>query len=245
MESKLSIGQKVKKFRIRAGVSQMDLELAIGAASGSISRIEVEKVNPTKETLLSIAQVLHLTSTETSYLLGIGHDDPTPEDIARAKKEVANLMASPQVFAYLLDNKARMVEVSQGFKDFFANSFNTDVLIGHHINEIIFNPELKIMDALASESVELMAKVTAAVFKQEREYLLDEPWWKETVARILEYPLFRKYWEIEDSEYIDLLAPDMRIAYFKINEQKQKMIYHHTLLSMDNRFMIVEYTAIY
>ena len=43
----------------------------IEASAGTISRIENGKVNPTKETLLTIAEELKLDSIETAYLLGI------------------------------------------------------------------------------------------------------------------------------------------------------------------------------
>jgi len=52
MDPAISIGDKVKNFRKQAGMSQFNLELEIGASTGSISRIENNQINPTKETLL-------------------------------------------------------------------------------------------------------------------------------------------------------------------------------------------------
>lgn len=66
-----SLGHKVKLFRTRSGFSQLELEIIIGASSGSICRIESGKVNPTKETLFAIARALNLNNTETAYLFGI------------------------------------------------------------------------------------------------------------------------------------------------------------------------------
>jgi len=65
------LGQKIRNFRIRAGKSQMDLELEIGASAGSLSRIENGEVNPTKETLLKIANELHLNSLDATTLFDL------------------------------------------------------------------------------------------------------------------------------------------------------------------------------
>ncbi len=67
----LSLGEKIRNFRKRAGKSQFELETAIGAANGTVSRIESDQVNPTKETLFKIAEALTLTGLETAELFGI------------------------------------------------------------------------------------------------------------------------------------------------------------------------------
>jgi len=74
MKSK-SVGTKIKFLRNRARLSQLNLELQIQAAQGSISRIEKDDVNPTKETLLKIIQVLELPIHESIDLLGLNMDN--------------------------------------------------------------------------------------------------------------------------------------------------------------------------
>lgn len=66
-----STGQRIKQFRKRAKVTQLELELRINASFGSISRIENGITNPTKETLLEIAKALNLNPLETAMLFGI------------------------------------------------------------------------------------------------------------------------------------------------------------------------------
>jgi len=66
-----NLGQKIKKYRTRAGLSQLDLENEIDASSGSISRMENDIVNPTKETLGKLAEAMGLSSMETADLLGL------------------------------------------------------------------------------------------------------------------------------------------------------------------------------
>ncbi len=67
----MTVGQKIKRFRKRAGLSQLSLELAIEASPGSLSRIESGKVNPTKETIVDIATALELETKEIASLFGI------------------------------------------------------------------------------------------------------------------------------------------------------------------------------
>jgi len=67
----MTLGQKIREFRKRAGMSQLSLELAIEASPGSLSRIENGKVNPTKETIIDIARVLKLETREIASLFGI------------------------------------------------------------------------------------------------------------------------------------------------------------------------------
>lgn len=71
MQNNIEIGKRIKKLRTKRGLSQLDLELLINASSGSISRIENGKVNPTKETLASISRGLSLNYEEAIILFGI------------------------------------------------------------------------------------------------------------------------------------------------------------------------------
>lgn len=65
------LGHKIRHYRMRSGMSQFELEVKIGAASGSLSRIEHGMVNPTKETLSKIINTLKLKPSEIAELLGL------------------------------------------------------------------------------------------------------------------------------------------------------------------------------
>ena len=66
-------GQQVKNLRKKHGFSQLNLELKLGASTGTISRIENGKINPSKETLFRIAKVFNLTFGEVIILFGIDY----------------------------------------------------------------------------------------------------------------------------------------------------------------------------
>lgn len=71
MDNQATIGQKIKQFRKRAGISQLELEMRIGTSPGSISRIESGEVNPTKETLVKIIEKLDLRNTDAASLFNL------------------------------------------------------------------------------------------------------------------------------------------------------------------------------
>lgn len=71
MIDKYLIGQKIREFRKRSKISQLDLELEIDASPGSISRIESGDTNPTKETIHKISKILKLSPEELAMLFGI------------------------------------------------------------------------------------------------------------------------------------------------------------------------------
>jgi transcriptional regulator with XRE-family HTH domain len=71
----VKIGDKIRKFRKRSGMSQFELELQIDASPGSISRIESGQVNPTKETISKIIQVLNLRMHDAASLFDIGTEE--------------------------------------------------------------------------------------------------------------------------------------------------------------------------
>jgi transcriptional regulator with XRE-family HTH domain len=80
-----SVGEKIRKFRKRSGISQFELELRIDASPGSISRIEVGHVNPSKETLQKIISVLGLRAFEASTLFNLEFQElPRLVEIAKS-----------------------------------------------------------------------------------------------------------------------------------------------------------------
>ncbi|HLD03580.1 MAG TPA: GAF domain-containing protein [Candidatus Dojkabacteria bacterium] len=70
-ELNLTLGEKIRNHRKLRKISQFDLELKIGAAFGSISRLENNLVKPTRETLSKISRALELKPSQTADLLGL------------------------------------------------------------------------------------------------------------------------------------------------------------------------------
>ena len=67
----IHFGKRLRYVRFRKQQSQFNLEADAGLAPGSISRIENNHVNPSKETLYKIASSLGLDLKESIYLFGL------------------------------------------------------------------------------------------------------------------------------------------------------------------------------
>jgi len=68
MENEISIGEKLKNYRNRIGMTLQELEKKSGVANPVISRIETGKVKPRRSTLEKLAKGLNISIDE---LLGI------------------------------------------------------------------------------------------------------------------------------------------------------------------------------
>jgi len=101
-----TLGQKIRTFRERAGMSQFKLELELGMSPGSLSRIENNQVNPTKETIVSFASFLKLNAVETAKLFNI---DLASEVNSIRKSEVYAEKNLRALFSELLTE--RVIEV--------------------------------------------------------------------------------------------------------------------------------------
>lgn len=81
----LAVGQKLKYFRKRAGLSQLDLGTEAHMAEGSVSRMENGLINPSKETIFKIADLLKLNPRELDYITGITAEPATPEEVKKSR----------------------------------------------------------------------------------------------------------------------------------------------------------------
>lgn len=68
---KNDIGRKIKMFRTRVKMTQLDLENQLNLSTGSLTKIESGKVTPSRETLLRIIEQLNLNAGESFLLLGL------------------------------------------------------------------------------------------------------------------------------------------------------------------------------
>ncbi|OGC69566.1 hypothetical protein A2415_03255 [candidate division WWE3 bacterium RIFOXYC1_FULL_39_7] len=85
--TKSQLGEKIRNYRTRKGVSQFELELYMNTSPGRISKIENGKINPDKETIIEIAKFLKLKSSEISSLFGIDY-----LDLAHLSKDLSKLI---------------------------------------------------------------------------------------------------------------------------------------------------------
>lgn len=127
------VGKKVKTFRLRSGMSQLDLELEIGASSGSICRIERGITNPTKETLVKISNALSLSLTEKIGLFGFGKKN---ERTFGPKKNLSHSVFSYSKYYNLWTSGRIKVLTQDAEKKSDDLSFFDYVLLSHSYKEL-------------------------------------------------------------------------------------------------------------
>lgn len=121
----VSLGEKIKLFRMDAGVSQFTLETALDFGYGSISRMESNQTISTRVTLKKIADYLKLTDRQFDYLIGSRVDCPSEEEVNLAIKLTSELWSNNDTFILLRDDHYRICEISSGLKK-FLNITKTD-----------------------------------------------------------------------------------------------------------------------
>lgn len=69
--NKPTLGSKLRFFRERNELTQLELAEESGLDLSTVTRIENDTQNPDKETLYILANALFLNAKETAYLFGI------------------------------------------------------------------------------------------------------------------------------------------------------------------------------
>lgn len=70
-ESKLSIGDQVRSFRLRSKMNMAELARKVGTNRSYIYKLEQNELNPSKERIEKIAEVLQLNQEELIHLLDL------------------------------------------------------------------------------------------------------------------------------------------------------------------------------
>jgi transcriptional regulator with XRE-family HTH domain len=237
------IGKRVKQYREASKMSQLDLEIAINASSGMISRIENGKTNPTKETLIEIATALELKPIEVGYLLGVTKPDPNQSDIQSAINYVHQTLESRVTFAYLLDNKQRFQAISKGFSSILKSSgINSDDLIGECIVEALFDPKLKLRELIPKDDFEKAGIAAVSILFQEGNHMYKEKWWTDLFGRLHNLPNFTEIWNYVENNEVDVITEEGRTLLLSFSGLNVAMLYTCIYLYPDPRFYLVEYT---
>jgi transcriptional regulator with XRE-family HTH domain len=84
--SQTMLGERIRKLRIKQGMSLAELAQKTGIPASNLSNLETgEKNNPTLQTLLRIAEALQ---TSVDYLAGLSHQDTGSEVFNLTEAEI-------------------------------------------------------------------------------------------------------------------------------------------------------------
>jgi len=245
-----SIGKKIRYFRLRGGLSQLDLELALGAAQGSISRIESGRVNPTKETIYSISEVLNLSERERVFLT-LRSDIPLSQiEIDEAVSSVKKYYDSPHVYGYLLDETYRFWYISQGFERLFRHFIPKEEadqlksnLIGRSAMRAMVDPSLGLTRFFpeGKQYEEILYHQFSNNY-YERSYMIDfDPTVKEDFVLLESFPVARKALRRVMSEPANINTLPAKLITLMFKGIKVNLYYSRQTLTKHPRFQTIEY----
>lgn len=247
MDSDLNItlGKKLRFFRTRAGVSQQEIENEIGLSSGTLSRIENGETNPTKETLFKIIKLLKLGKLETEYLIGKLQSSATKDEIESVRAQVKDYFSDPKVLAYILDDRFRLIDFSEGFSRVTGVSQSRK----YEYLEIPFikivtdekYPVRKLLDDASFETTLFNIFVRAFV---EIGFMVDDPVVRETLDYIKSNDTYYSIWK-----KVEKLNPNMsyfsdiesRKVIFNFYGIKIALYFDNEILFGNDRFYLIQY----
>lgn len=236
-------GNRIKFFRKRAGLTQSDLELSINAATGSVSRLEAGKVQPTKDTVLKIAEVLNLNPLELDYLIGPKGTPITQEEIENAKNEVKGYFRQKGVMAYILDDRWRVWTVSKTFQRILKLSDETvEELFGKNLMTVILDKNVNLLNLLEQSKLKEVMYYQLARFYREIYFMADDPVISEVIQSIKQNKLVENVWkEVLRNKGKHEQSIESRRVYFNLKGITVELNYSRDKLQHNPRFEIIEY----
>lgn len=240
------LGSRLKFFRERAHISQFDLEGQMDAASGMISRIESGKVNPSKETVKTMAQKLGLNILELDYLIGTRAEPATEEEILLAKNSVKDYFEKDNVFAYLSDDRWRLFYFSKGFRKIIEKLLPENIDLqndveGRSIIQVLINPDLGVRQIIDSEYYEKLMLSQLTKFYAMVSFMQDDEYYQEGLKWIMSDPITGKLWTKYIKSENNLPNIESRTIPIQIKSLKISMNYFKEELYAHPRFVMVEY----
>ncbi|MBN1332046.1 helix-turn-helix domain-containing protein [Candidatus Dojkabacteria bacterium] len=241
-----TLGRRIKYFRKRAGMSQMELELAMNASAGMISRIESGKVNPSKESVRKVAEILNMNPNELDYLIGVTAVPSTKEEIEEVYQQLKYYLDKSSVFGYLTDERWRILHVSKGFQKILnADQKTIDGVFGKTIIQILLDERLGVKGLFDESAYDEMVRIQLAYCKREISFMKDDKIYQVSIEEIEKHPKIFEYWNSLDTEKLGVFyEKDERIVPFKVGPVKFKMMYARERLLDNPRFEIVEYIPV-
>ncbi len=241
-----NIGPRLKFFRQRARMSQLELEVAIGTTPGAISRIESGKVNPTKETVLEIAEILHLNSLELDYLQGKAIEAVSEKEIHEVETLLSGYLSKKGVIAYISDERWRIFKVSSSLiKMLRASEETVTKSYGMTVIDMLLNDELGVNKFIKNEMFDTVLRVQLENYYDEVGFMIDDPIYLKTVKLIKSNTTASKIWdEIKNQKTHYFNTVDMRVVYFNLMGLQIPFNYSREPIRTQSRFVLIEYKPV-
>jgi putative transcriptional regulator len=239
----MTLGDKLRNFRKRSGLSQLELEAEVGASSGTISRIENDEVNPTKETVLNIATALHLNDREVSYLIGTLASPANNQEINQARLEIKKYFNKKNVLAYLIDDRCRFLDISRGFSLLMGLSEERkESLVGKTMAQIILDDSFGLKKYISKNKYQEVMHDAFLRNYCDMYFMKGDEIYEEMMIHINKDQYIKTLWEnFEKSGTVDVPVSDTRKVFFNYLEREIAMIYSNEPLPKYPRFRVLDY----
>lgn len=238
-------GKKIRYFRERVNESQLNIELAMNASPGTLSRIENGQTNPTKETLLKISRYLKLNRLETAYLLGDTDKPSSIEEINEVRDRLKEYFGKKDVVAYLTDDRYRLVAASKGIQQLMdVSPEHLKKLLGESLIKILMDDSLGIKKFVADDEYKTILKNLIYRYYVEVGFMICDEKNLETIEFILHNSEAKKYWEESHKDYLEnksIYTLESRKVTFKFGFLTVPMYFTVEPLTWNERFQMVEY----
>jgi len=235
----LPLGRKIYVLREDRSLSQTKLEVEAGLSFGTLSRIENGNINPTKETIIKIAQVLDLHDDEFNYLISLQKSSPDVDEIERVVGLVSEEIKNERIPAYLIDTKLRVWDWNKMIlKLIGADDNSAEKYRGYTCMRLLFFSEFNIRNKIPKEKLGKIIKQQVDTYKYVSNKYRNETFTNSEIRELLKDVSFKHAWKTESE-----------LKYFPIKNEFH-LKYGNNILnidillnrfSSDNRFIIVKY----
>lgn len=240
-----NLGRRVRFFRNRAGLSQLALEAETGSASGVISRIENNQVNPTKETIFKISNVLHLSNHEVDYLIGETAEPATIKEIEEAKQIAQEILENQPKLTYLIDIRWRYWMISRAFIELLhLTPEEINYIIGKTTVEIVVMEDSPILKRINKRFYKSLLEMYLPSYYNDMSYMDDDVIYQRTIKEINKNQTAKKVWgSIQNINNQTVLTQGERVVHFNLFGIKFPLYYAFQYLPSNRKFYIVEFVT--
>lgn len=235
----LPIGRKLYVFREDRKFSQSKLELEAGLSFGTISRIENGTVNPTKETLKKLAEVLNLDDDEFFYLIRSKNSTPTQQEINEIVKKLNPVIGESEFPCYLMDCEFRVWGWNSIILELFGiDPDKTEKYKGQSVMKILFLSEFNLRNKIPRNKLtEIITQQVLGYRKVVKKYK-NEFFTSKEIRSLLKDRQFSSVWNTYSETQEWPVANDFYLNY---NNQTLNIEVINNFLAFDQRFILVKY----
>lgn len=235
----LPLGRKIYVLRENRSLSQTKLEVEAGLSFGTLSRIENGNINPTKETIIKIAQVLDLHDDEFNYLISLQKSSPDVDEIERVVGLVKSNFDKQTVPMYMIDNQFRIRYWNQIILELFGIEKSVAMKYqGLTTWDVLFHKDFKLLQRIPKKYLPIILGQMLTTYRSVVHKYRNHPQYFKDFRKLKKTIYMNELWT---EEYKKEYLPFSTDFWFKYNGKVLKIDIEMSALSIDSRFFVIKY----